>query len=131
MKQILFIITFTISFNAVCQKNEFVFTGKVHEKIKMTDRGYQMSILESYDPPIDCKIVLRPGLIYFTFNGETRMFYGTGPGEKDSEGSVYFPATSDRGSSDPDVMLIRNYEGEIIFLYIINKDKTAVGYQLK
>ena len=129
MKTILLFIFLLLSLFARSQDN-FTFTGEITEMVKLTDTGKIMEIVETYDPPRQCQIVLKPGIINVTIDGNTKVYYGIAPGDKDQEGNVSFLASDFAGGS-PKVMLLRTVKGEIMFLYLDLKSQTSTGFYLR
>ena len=130
MKTILLFIFLLLSLFARSQ-DKFTFSGEITEMVKLSDTGKLLEIVESYDDhPKKCQIVLKPGIINVTIDGNTKVYYGVAPGEKDREGNISFLASDFAGGS-PKVMFLRTIRGEVMFLYLDLKSQTSTGFYLR
>jgi len=129
MKTILLTAFMLITFTAMAQQ-QFEFTGEISEMVKFSDTGKVMEVFETYNPPKQCKIIVKPGLIYVTINSNSKTYIGTGPGETDSAGNISFFASDNPGGL-PSVVFMRSRQGDVLFMYLHNKTQTSTGFILR
>jgi hypothetical protein len=128
MKYLLF--SFVQFCSIVCfGQNQKVYSGTVTEKVEISISNGSMKFTEDYDPPVTYKLILRPGIVIWSFKGNSTTFTAVKPAYRDQNGTLVFPVKDPKDNHLWVFMITR--DGDQLWMEMVVEEQVMRGYYLR
>ncbi len=128
MKFFIFLIM-TLTCIKVLSQIPTVYQGEISEKVEISISENNLKFIENYAPAKPYKMVLKPGIIIWSFNGKEITYHGVKPAYRDQNGTLVFPVK--KSKDGPLWVFMITPDNDKMWLELDVMDKVMRGYYLR